>query len=105
MGLRVRAWAVETRRSDGHQDPHLHVVIAEGLARKSYLPKEVSALEHLQLRFGHLFWFALKILDAAGRASGVRTTAVQNIYPGIFFDRQDEPLTLEGIERPYTFHF
>jgi hypothetical protein len=80
-------------------------VVAEGLARKPYLPKEVSALEHFQFRSGHLLWFALEILDAAGGASGVRTTAVQDIYPGIFFDRQDEPLALGGVEHPYTFHF
>jgi hypothetical protein len=105
MGLGMRAWTVEARRSDGHQDPHLHVVVAEGLARKPYLSQKVSALEHFQLRFGHLLRFALEILDAAGGASGVRTTAVQDVYPGIFFDRQDEPLALGSVERPYTFHF
>jgi hypothetical protein len=105
MRLGMRTRPVEARRGDGHQDPHLHVVVAEGLARKPYLPKKVSALEHLQLRFGHLLWLALEILDAAGGASGVRTTTVQDVYPGIFFYRQDEPLALGGVERPYTFHF
>jgi hypothetical protein len=102
MGLGMRAGTVEAGGLHGHQDPDLDVVVAERLAREPYLAEQVPFFEHIEFGPGHLLWFALEILDAAGGASGVRTTAVQDVYPGIFFDRQDEPLALGGVERPYT---
>src|SRR5215218_9675471 len=96
----MRARAVETALADGHQDPHLHVVVAESLARETNLPEEIPALEHLDLGLRHLLGLALQVLDPARRTPGVRTTAVQDVYPRILLDRQHQPLALGNVKSP-----
>src|ERR671911_2670420 len=87
FGLGLVAGTVEAGRGHSHEDPHLHVVVAEGLARETYLPEEVAAFEDLALRLRHLLRLAFEVLYAAGRAPGVRTAAVQDIHSSIFLNR------------------
>src|SRR5215210_1858911 len=101
-GLRVRSRAVEARGAHSHQDPNAHVVVAEGLAREPDLPEQIPALEHLELGPGHLLGLTLKVLDAARGALGVGTAAMQDVHPGIFFDRKDQPLVFGDVEGPYA---
>ena len=84
-GLRVRPRDIQAGGAHGHQDPHAHVVVAEGLAREPSLTEQIPALEHLELRPGHLLGLALQILDAAGGALGVRAAAVEDVH--VYVDR------------------
>src|SRR5918998_6885629 len=102
FGLGLVAGPVEAGRGHSHEDPHLHVVVAEGLARETYLPEEVAAFEDLALRLRHPLGLAFEILDAAGGAPGVRTAAVQDIHSSIFLNRQHQPLILRNVECPYA---
>ena len=79
VGFGVWAWAVEACRFYGHQDPHLHVVVAEGLAREPDLAEEVPALQHVEFSPGHLLGFALHELYPAGRALCVGAAAVVSV--------------------------
>src|ERR671921_1679957 len=47
FGLGLVAGTVEAGRGHSHEDPHLHIVVADGLARETYLPEEVAAFEDL----------------------------------------------------------
>ena len=102
LGLKLRAGVVEAGGAHGHQDPHLHVVVAQSPARESHLPEEIAALEHLDLHLGHLLERTFKVLDPAGGALGVGAAAVQDIYPRIFLNSQEQPLPLLHVERPDT---
>src|ERR671916_1460327 len=65
------AGTVEAGRGHSHEDPHLNVVVAEGLAREAHLPEEITAFEDLALCLRHPLGLPLEVLDAAGGASGV----------------------------------
>src|SRR5918992_6315671 len=45
LGLRLRTGVVETGGSHGHNNPHLHVMVAQSLAREPNLPEEIPTLE------------------------------------------------------------
>src|SRR5215210_3172811 len=98
----MRPWTVEAGGGDGQQDPHLNVVIGEGLAREPDLPQEVALLEHVELGPGHLLGLALQVLYPAGRAPGVGAAAVQDIHTRVLLYRQDQSLVLRNIEGPYA---
>src|ERR687889_1362189 len=103
FGLGLVAGTVEAGRGHSHEDPHLHIVVADGLTREAHLPEEITVFEYLELRLRHHVRLAFEVLDPAGGALSVRTTAVQDVHPGIFLDRQNQPLILRNVECPCAF--
>src|SRR3712207_4416707 len=91
--------------ADGHQHPHLHVLLAQDLAREAYLPDDVPHPEDHHLGLGHLLWLAFDELHAAGGAPRVGAAGVHDVHACVLLDGQNQPLALLDVEGPHALHF
>jgi hypothetical protein len=66
---------------------HFQVVVNANLAREANVIGELRFhSETIALKFTHLPWIAGENLDAAGGATSIATTAVQDVDPRVFED-------------------